>query len=208
MGFCKKVFLFLILGFVWISSFYQDYVFETLFFMWNWFIMWQIQMQKWSHYHQRHFLQQTDSFVRYATKGFKEIRIYSFTGEATIFHGSWNRRTPKNNKRRKSTCAQRQTVLTTIHLELLGISQGSRNTFAGNMERRNGNVKSVQSSMLFNLIGKLIPRSVVLEIIDVTAALFSRGNPFLIFHFFVLYVKFFLCSLSFLKILLMFLWQI
>lgn len=83
-------------------------------------------------------------------------------------------------------CVQRQTVFIIIHLGLLVISQGSRNTFVGNMEKRNGNVKSVQSSMLFNLIGKLTLRSVVQESIDVTVALFSRGKLFKIFLFFFL----------------------
>lgn len=84
-------------------------------------------------------------------------------------------------------CAQRQTVFIITHLGRLVISQGSRNTFAGNMGKRNGNVKSVQSSMLFNLIGKLIVRSVVQESIDVTVALFSRGNLLLLFFLFSLF---------------------
>jgi hypothetical protein len=55
-----------------------------------------------------------------------------------------------------------------------------RNIFLENMVRKNGSVKSVLRSMLFNLIGKLIPRLVVLRSIDVIVALSSPGNN----HFF------------------------
>jgi hypothetical protein len=50
-----------------------------------------------------------------------------------------------------------------------------RSTFLESMVRKSGNVKSVLRSMLFNLIGKLILRLVVLESIDVTVALSSQG---------------------------------
>ena len=36
----------------------------------------------------RHLWQQIDSFVRSATKGFKETKIFNFTEEGTICHGS------------------------------------------------------------------------------------------------------------------------
>jgi hypothetical protein len=51
-----------------------------------------------------------------------------------------------------------------------------RSTFLESMVRKSGNVKSVLRSMLFNLIGKLILRLVVLRSIDVIVALSSPGN--------------------------------
>ncbi|OMO72650.1 hypothetical protein COLO4_27534 [Corchorus olitorius] len=43
------------------------------------------------------------------------------------------------------------------------------------MARRNGSARSVQSVMLFNLIGKLIRKLAALESTDVTVELFSLG---------------------------------
>jgi hypothetical protein len=60
--------------------------------------------------------------------------------------------------------------------EHLVISLELRSTFLESMVKKSGNVKSVLRSMLFNLIGKLILRLVVLESIDVTVALSSQGN--------------------------------
>ena len=67
-------------------------------------------------------------------------------------------------------------VFTTILQGLWVTLQVSRNTIAGNMERRNGSVRNAQKDMLFNLIGKPILRLAVLENTDVTVALFSQGN--------------------------------
>lgn len=72
--------------------------------------------------------------------------------------------------------AQNRHVCTMIHLELLGTLQGSRNTSAGNMVRRNGSAKNAQKSMQFDLIGKLTPRSVAPESTDVTVEPFSQGK--------------------------------
>lgn len=59
------------------------------------------------------------------------------------------------------------------HLE---ISLVSKSISHGNMGRRSGNVTSVQSDMLFNPTGKLIPRFVALVNIDAIVALFSQGG--------------------------------
>lgn len=73
-------------------------------------------------------------------------------------------------------CVQKLAVFIMTHQEHLGISLESRSTFAENMERRNGNVKNALNVMQFNQIGKLIPRFVALESIDVTVVLSSLGT--------------------------------
>ena len=82
-------------------------------------------------------------------------------------------------------CVQKQAVFTTTHQGLLGISQESRSTFAENMEKRNGNVRNAQNVMQFNQIGKLIPRFVAVESIDVTVVLSSLGKSFLTPSYFI-----------------------
>lgn len=72
--------------------------------------------------------------------------------------------------------AQRQPVCTTSHRERWEILQESRNTFAENMVRRNGNVRNAQRSMQFNQIGKHTPKLVALGSTDVTVAPFFQGN--------------------------------
>lgn len=71
---------------------------------------------------------------------------------------------------------QRKHVCTMIHQGHLGTSQESRSTFQGSMAKRSGSVKSVQSVMQFNLIGKLTPRFVALKSIDVIVEPFSLGE--------------------------------
>ncbi|KAK6161960.1 hypothetical protein DH2020_001801 [Rehmannia glutinosa] len=56
----------------------------------------------------------------------------------------------------------------------LGDLTGIKNTSRENMERKNGNVKNAQNVMLFNLIGKLIPRFVVLVSIVVIVVPFFQ----------------------------------
>lgn len=73
-------------------------------------------------------------------------------------------------------CALSPLVFITTLQGHLGISQGSRSTFAESMERRSGSVTSAPRSMLFNLIGKLTPKPVVQESIDVTVEPFSPGE--------------------------------
>lgn len=77
-------------------------------------------------------------------------------------------------------CAQRQAVCTMTHQGRWEISLGSRSTFAESMERRSGNATNARRSMLFNQIGKRIPRLVALESIDVTVVPFSQGNSTII----------------------------
>lgn len=67
-------------------------------------------------------------------------------------------------------------VFTMIHQGLSGISLGSRSTLAESMVRRSGNVKSAQSDMPFNQIGKHTPRFVAQESINATAENFSPGK--------------------------------
>lgn len=64
----------------------------------------------------------------------------------------------------------------TILLELLVISLELKNITVENMVRRNGNVTSVQKFMLFNLIGRLTPKPVVQESIDVIVEQSSPGR--------------------------------
>lgn len=59
------------------------------------FLVLQTQMLKWLLYLQRPYLLPIDLSVRSATKGFREIRTFSSTGEATTFHGSWSKETAK-----------------------------------------------------------------------------------------------------------------
>ncbi|GER24871.1 evolutionarily conserved C-terminal region 2 [Striga asiatica] len=81
-------------------------------------------------------------------------------------------------KRRKNglTFVPSPLVFTTTHRELLEISRESRSIIAENMERKNGNAKSVRRFMLFSLIGRLIPRHVGRESIDVNVEIFSPGR--------------------------------
>ena len=72
--------------------------------------------------------------------------------------------------------APRRAASTTTHRGRWEISQESRNTFAENMGRRNGNVTSAQRSMQFNPIGKLTPKHVALGNTDVTVAPFFQGK--------------------------------
>lgn len=71
-------------------------------------------------------------------------------------------------------------VFITILQEHLEILQELKNTTAGNMERRNGSVRNAQRSMQSNLIGRLTPKHVALENIDVTVEPFSPGITILI----------------------------
>ena len=66
-------------------------------------------------------------------------------------------------------------AFTTTLQGLWGTSLELRNTTAENMGRRSGNVKSAQRSMLFSQIGKLTPKPVVLENIDVIVEPFFPG---------------------------------
>ena len=125
--------------------------------------------------------------MRSATKGFREIRIFSFIGGAITFPGSWSKETAKKLKR-KLMFALSLRVFTTILQGLWVTLQVSRNTIAGNMERRNGSVRNAQRSMPFNQIGRLTLKPVEQESIDVTVEPFSPGNfsffcSFLVFLF-------------------------
>ena len=113
--------------------------------------------------------------MRSATKGFREIRIFSFIGGAITFPGSWSKETAKKLKR-KLMFALSLRVFTTILQGLWVTLQVSRNTIAGNMERRNGSVRNAQRSMPFNQIGRLTLKPVEQESIDVTVEPFSPGN--------------------------------
>lgn len=66
-------------------------------------------------------------------------------------------------------------VFITTLQEHLEISQGLKNTTAGNMGRRNGSVTNAQRSMLSNPIGRLTLKPVAQENIDVTVELSSPG---------------------------------
>lgn len=72
--------------------------------------------------------------------------------------------------------AQNPVVFIMKQLEHSETSLVSKSISQENMARRNGNVRSVQSVMLFNQIGKLIPRFVALVNIDVIVAHFSQGG--------------------------------
>jgi len=67
-------------------------------------------------------------------------------------------------------------VFIIILQELWEISRESKSIIVENMEKRNGNVRNVRKFMLFNRIGKLTPKLVALENIDVTVEPFSQGN--------------------------------
>lgn len=73
-------------------------------------------------------------------------------------------------------CARSLHACTMTQLGLLETSRESRSTFAESMVRRSGSVKSVPSGMLFNQTGKLTPRFVAQESIDVTVEPFSPGK--------------------------------
>lgn len=72
--------------------------------------------------------------------------------------------------------AQNPVVSTMNPQEHLETSLVSKNISQENMARRNGNARSVRSDMLFNPTGKLIPRFVAHENIDVIVAHFSQGK--------------------------------
>lgn len=72
--------------------------------------------------------------------------------------------------------AQNQLVFIITHQGLLGISLESRSIFVENMGKRSISVRNAQRFMLFNLIGRLTPRLVELESIDVIVEPFSPGK--------------------------------
>ena len=120
--------------------------------------------------------------MRYATKGSKGSKTYSSTEEDTTFLGSLSRRLQKNPNGR-SICVLSPHAFTMTLQGLLETSQASKSTTLVSTARRSGSVKSALRDMLCNLIGKPIPRPVVLENTDVTVALSSLGN-FIIFLFY------------------------
>lgn len=133
-------------------------------------------MQKLYLYHQRHCWNQTDTCVRFVTKGFKEIRICRCIGDDIKYHGSCWKESRLMSKRGFS-CARNRVACTMIHVMLLGTLWGSKNTFEGNIAMiNNGFVKSAQRVMLFNLIIKLILKLVALEAILVIVAEFFQGT--------------------------------
>lgn len=83
----------------------------------------QIQMPRSLLSHRRHSWQQTDSSVKYATKGSKEIKTFNYIEEDTTFHGSLDRDPTKMLSRRKFTSVQRRPVSTMTLQEHLVTSQ-------------------------------------------------------------------------------------
>lgn len=71
--------------------------------------------------------------------------------------------------------AQSRHAYTMTPQGLLGISPALRSTSSESTARRSGSVRSAQSAMLFNRIGKPIPRSVAQESTDATVEPFSQG---------------------------------
>lgn len=116
----------------------------------------------------------TVSYAKYAIKGFKETRIYSFTEEATICHGNSNKGPTKRLKRR-FIFAQRRPVFTMIHRELSVTSPVLKSITVENTVRRNGSVRNVPRNMQFNPTGKLTLKLAALESINVTVAHYFPG---------------------------------
>lgn len=127
--------------------------------------------------HRKRLWRRTGSYVRYVTKGFREIRTFSFTGGVTTCHGSYDKGPTKRCERR-STSARRTHASTMTLPELLETSPASRSTSAENMERRNGSVTSAPRNTQSNLTGKLTPKPVELENTNVIVVPYSPGTYF------------------------------
>lgn len=136
----------------------------------------QIQVLKSLLYHHTVFWQQTDSYVKFATRDSKETKTSSFTGEATTFHGSSGKEAAPTSSESGSMSAPNPPVSTTTRLGHWVILPESRSISAGNMARRNGNVKDARRNMLSNPTGKLIPRFAALENTSATAEPSSPGK--------------------------------
>lgn len=67
-------------------------------------------------YHPQHWWQQTDLYVRYATRGSKGTKTFSCIGEVIICHGSWGKEQPTRSGK-ESTYAPSHRVSTTTRLE-------------------------------------------------------------------------------------------
>ena len=82
----------------------------------------QIQMLKLLLFHRRHSWRRIDLSAKYAIKGSRGIRIYSFTGGVTIFRGSSGKGRIKRSGRR-SIFARKKPASTTTPRELWATSQ-------------------------------------------------------------------------------------
>lgn len=131
-------------------------------------------MQRWLLCHRRPWWRRTDLYVKYATRGFRGIRIFSSIDGGTICHGSWGRGQARRWGRGCMFVLNRR-VFITILLELWVISRGLRSISAENMARRSGNVTSALRNMRFNRIGKLTPRFAVPESINAIVELCFQG---------------------------------
>jgi len=113
--------------------------------------------------------------VKSATKGFKEIKTFSCTGEATTCHGSLSREQAQRFER-GFMFVQNPRVSTTTLQEHLVTSPALKSTSAESTARRSGNVISAQRNTLFSLTGKPTQKSVVQGNTNVTVVPFFQGS--------------------------------
>lgn len=134
-------------------------------------------MRRWLLYHQGLCWLRIGLCVKFAIKGFKEIRICSFIGGVIICLGSLGRDQVKKS-RKESTCAPNLAAFITVLHGHWAIWPGSRSISAENMVKRSGNARNAQKIMPFNLIGRHTRRYVDQESINVIVGLCFWGPIF------------------------------
>ena len=113
--------------------------------------------------------------MKSATKGFRETKTCSCTGEATTCRGSLSREQAQRLER-GFMCVQNLRVSTTTLQEHLVTSLALKSTSAESTARRSGNVISAQRNTLFSLTGKPTQKSVVQGNTNVTVVPFFQGS--------------------------------
>lgn len=142
------------------------------------FLLEQIQMQKWCLSHQKHCWNQIVMYVRSATKDSKGTKICRCIEEGIKYHGNYSREKHQLLEN-EFLFVLNQLVCTMILVMLQVILLVSKNILEENIVIiNNGFVKDVPKVMQCNLIIKLISKLVVLEVILVIAVASSQGNSF------------------------------
>ena len=121
-------------------------------------------MLKWFPYRQKPFWNRIGTFVKYATKGSKGIRIFKCTAAATRCRGSYSRERRRRRQSRKRCSFVLNPLVSTMTLAMpLVTSSVSKNTSGESIAIKSiGFVTNAPRLMLFILISKLISKLVAL----------------------------------------------
>ena len=120
---------------------------------------------------------QTGFCVRYAGKGFRETRTFSFTGGGTTSRGSWGRGAARNRGSACMCARKRAASITTLRGRSV-IWRESRSTSAASTARRSGSAASAQSGTQCSRTGRLIRRHVEQESTAATHAVPSSPGDY------------------------------